>query len=329
MSILDEVTALKSAADKGALVQEEAAKNLAAELDDSPSTSANLTAGQDASGVYDYHAEDLMGQYAEIPLEFERTWGADPEQIEGIVQRLLRVSQALRDDVIDNEINLVMDFGTAGWDSAAGRAYRGFITPLSTANRNQLLLVDSMIVALRSNQEVLSKAHGDIDAIATQTIRALRNGWDEFVSDGAAEMLFVVNLLAAATLAAVPAIGPAAAAGPLSVAASVAGTIWGEVSKEIGSNLPAEGADSKPTDFKIGAHSSYTSDIVSDMYEALGQVRTAVETAEQDLANALQAAYDLYAGSADPALFEPRRPGFADAQPSELTGGGPNGFGSS
>lgn len=326
MSILEEVAALKSAAEKGALVQEEAAKNLAAELDDQAiSKSGNQSVGEDLYGVHDYYAEDLMGQYAEIPLEFERTWGADPEQIEGIVQRLLRVSLALRDSVIDDEIEQVMNYGTTEWDGEAGAAYRSFITPLQAANRNQLLLVDSMIVALQSNQEVLRKAHGDVDVIASQTIRALRRSWGDGL-DGTAAGLYVLNLLVAATLAALPAVGPAAAAVSLSVTASVAGSIWNTIAGAIGSSLPGETVENTPADFDIGATNSYTSDIIKDMYEALSQVRTAVDSAELELANALQAAYDLI-GTGGSALFKAPRPAFTDADPSEYTGDGPNGFG--
>jgi|GEM_PF-6811959 len=308
----------------GKRIQEKAAEALAEELD---SQGVNKTGDQnyfeDLFGINDYWAEDFMGDFAQIPYQFAQAAGANPDQLDGIIGYLTTTSGLLADERIQDLKEDIKD-ATFDWEGDGALNFRMFIRPLYHCAGNQLLLIDALIVILRSYQEVLRQARRDVQTVGEETEAALDMiiGGDLPSSEA---LLYAFNMLVTVTLTAVD-----TAANPISIGVAIANKIWSDVSALIQSNLKGGGDEpAAPKGYGIGntlgSIEASTHGVIRDMSAALTDVEAARADAEDLIATSLM---EVLASIEEHGRdkFEAPRPNIADDM-SQLTSDGPYGFG--
>ena len=309
----------------GEEIQELAAEVLANELDlKNIAKDQGQNTLEDLFGIGDYWAEDFMGEFAGIPYAFAEAAGPNPDQLDGVIEYLSQVSRQLNDENIQEHKENIKD-NTFDWEGDGALNYRMFIRPLYICSGNQLLLVDTAIILLRSFQEVLRQNRRDLKAIGEETKSALKKIYDPHTSINGA-LLYAFNMLVDVVVNALP-----IASVPLKIGLVMANRIWGEVSSQISSKIEGPASDPPPAKtYHIGSSFGYaemsTRGVIEDMWGAIRDLKRERQDNELVIASKFMDAIALIDKEGRD-QFEAPRPNIADDM-SQLTSSGKYGFGS-
>ncbi|NUT37666.1 MAG: hypothetical protein HOV79_31865 [Hamadaea sp.] len=212
-----------------------------------------------------------------LPSRLDRYTDGSVDACDAMIDKLGRVSGALRDNVHDDIADVRMS--VHDWQGTAAESFKTYLGEVETATANQLAFTDELVAVMRTERDFIRGVRADVAAVVENTITALESlddgGGGGGMSLGTALEVVGIVLATVTAIATLP-----TGAGAVMLGAVFAGGVLG-----------AAGTIRSAQESQVGGPT--VTDVLSSLAGALGDVnrsvivlRRAVRAGMNDLADA-------------------------------------------